>query len=95
MTVTNIQVAYKQASRAEMRSGKQKTGHEVAGAARGKTEAEDRKCSGKRATLLQRDLHKRDMSRAGHSGSKGVLDGKCSLDFSWLEKHIERASIPL
>lgn len=29
------------------------------------------------------------MSRVGHSESKGLLDGKCSLDFFWLGKHRE------
>lgn len=55
----------------------------------------DRKLSGKRETLVQEDLCKRDMSRAGYSGSKGLHDGKRSLDFSWLGKHTERAYIPL
>lgn len=43
----------------------------------------------KSETLVQGDLYKRDMSKIGRSGSKGLLDGKGSLDFSQLEKHTE------
>lgn len=77
-----------------MGSGDHKTGHEVAGAARDKLKQREagpwrQEVLRKSETLVQGDLYKRDMSKTDCSGSKGLPDGKGSLDFSRLEKHME------